>query len=573
MKMISVLVIGLFIFSFPVHAKLSTSTVHVVLTIDETSVYVNGEAFQLDAPAVVVDGKTYVPLKFLSERFGVRVAFDAVAQIASIRFLASDVAVSLPDQTMTINGFSSAMTPTFRVIQNRLMVQLTWFGAQLGAKIAYEPFLRRIEMVMTPLPIDARVNVQAKPVAKFTLGKPTYRIGERIKYIDLSYDPDGDGIASTAWKNNQPVFFAPGSYEVTLQVTDSKGNTSDVYRRAVVVTAETVRTPLEYAMHEARLQTTYKFASKAEREMFVQAQKLPVTVTQRTDRKLLVSDSPENVTEYGLLYRDVVNGRGRLYANHINETDERLQLAIVATNEGTAPVTIRTTRQGEVWPSVYANLIGHQATVDFLLDDVYKDNVVVGAGQSVAYAIMPDFLPGQGVNLMYDVETTGQVTFSFVAMLPGDAIDDIGTYRPLPYDRHVRGSFMVSHIDWDIDASGTGLRAITIGDNKRDVFVTGYDVFRQMDVVNFGNYGVVYTMRIRNTGKVAIGVLARGGPFKGPFLINGEIVLAPRSGIVTPFDGLTLLARTEGDEPYVDIVFSPPAGSAFPIDLVLFPLK
>jgi hypothetical protein len=34
-----------------------------------------------------------------------------------------------------------------------------------------------------------------------------------------------------------------------------------------------------------------------------------------------------------------------------------------------------------------------------------------------------------------------------------------------------------------------------------------------------------------------------------------------------------VLARTTGDEASLDIEFTPPAGSAFPIDIVFYPLE
>jgi hypothetical protein len=71
---------------------------------------------------------------------------------------------------------------------------------------------------------------------------------------------------------------------------------------------------------------------------------------------------------------------------------------------------------------------------------------------------------------------------------------------------------------------------------------------------------------------MAVMILANGGVFKGPFKINGEIRLVPESGVLTAFDGMQILAKTTGKEDSLDIEFTPPAGSAFPIDLIFYPL-
>jgi len=50
-------------------------------------------------------------------------------------------------------------------------------------------------------------------------------------------------------------------------------------------------------------------------------------------------------------------------------------------------------------------------------------------------------------------------------------------------------------------------------------------------------------------------------------------VLAPNSRAITPIDGVYLLTRTTGNEDELNIEFTPPAGSNFPIDLILWPLE
>jgi hypothetical protein len=105
-----------------------------------------------------------------------------------------------------------------------------------------------------------------------------------------------------------------------------------------------------------------------------------------------------------------------------------------------------------------------------------------------------------------------------------------------------------------------------------DPFVKGYDTERQMNVSNEGNYGMIYHIHADKPRKMALMLLAKGGPFKGPFLINGQFIMAPASGIINAFQSIQVLARTSGTEDSLDIEFTPPAGSAFPIDLIFYPL-
>ena len=291
-------------------------------------------------------------------------------------------------------------------------------------------------------------------------------------------------------------------------------------------------------------------------------------------RTLLVSDSPEEFTANGILYQDNINGKARLYADHINGTKRNMTFAIFATNNTDKPITIKTTNKGEVYPSVYATLIGDKASVDFLLNNVYTEEMTVPPQASYVYAKLPEFYPGQGVNCFYDVETNGELQMSFITT---DQMLTTTTVKELPllsFNGNVRGTFPVSEIQWQVDASSfTKKSVLTIGDNITDPFVKGYDVMRKHDVINGGNYGVVYKIHADKPRKMAVMVIARGGVFNGPFKINGEIIPVLYSGVLLAFDGMVVLARTTGTEDALDIEFTPPAGSAFPIDLIFYPLE
>jgi hypothetical protein len=47
----------------------------ITMTIDRTAVYINGEQQELDVPATLVSGRTYVPLRFIAEAFGADVGY------------------------------------------------------------------------------------------------------------------------------------------------------------------------------------------------------------------------------------------------------------------------------------------------------------------------------------------------------------------------------------------------------------------------------------------------------------------------------------------------------------------
>jgi hypothetical protein len=64
--------------------KLGGST--LVVTIGSKAAYVDKELTTLDVPAVAVGGRTFVPIRFVSESFGAVVDFDAETQMVMVRY-------------------------------------------------------------------------------------------------------------------------------------------------------------------------------------------------------------------------------------------------------------------------------------------------------------------------------------------------------------------------------------------------------------------------------------------------------------------------------------------------------
>ncbi|MFK7697479.1 stalk domain-containing protein [Paenibacillus sp. HJGM_3] len=569
----------LYLVSTQASAGVATTTMSIYLNEDQPVAAVDGQKFDLDTPAAVKDGnRWFVPLMFLSQQMGFEVKYNASTNRVEVGTSRAKLEVDSANKVVYVNGVASPYDPMAKLVNERLMVADSWLYDFLGAKYTYNTAEKRLEItyVKRPPALTNDANSNSKPVARFTFAKPVYKMGEAVKYIDLSYDPDAEGLSYT-WTGNQEAFYKPGKHLVTLKVTDGKGRVSDTYSRYIEIENKTMyNTEIDRLLYTTPPGTIIKTDWPLLYARFLEIPELPKKVTEDRSRTLLMSDAPETIVEKGILYQDTVNGKARLYGSHMNGMNEKLQFVIMATNSTNKPVTIRTTNKGEVYPSIYAHLIGHQASVEFLLGDRYDEKLTIPPGETRAYIQMPDFQPGQGVNVFYDVETDGPIKFSFMAM---DAVIETPTslypslYKPLPFDGHVRGTFPVSEKRWDIDASSFKKPSrLVFGDNKSDPFQPGYDVFRQQQVFEDGNYGVVYKIHADKPRKMAILLLARGGAFKGPFKFNGEFVLAPPSGVIVAFEQMQVLYRTTGNEPSLDIEFTPPAGSAFPMDLIFYPL-
>ncbi|OXM87791.1 copper amine oxidase N-terminal domain-containing protein [Paenibacillus rigui] len=548
----------------------------------DNQAYADGQPLTLDAPVLQIKEQVYVPAVILPELLGVSVKWQSDTSTVQLTLPSGFAEFALASKELRVNGQAESFDKAAMVHDDRLYIRLDWLNGYVQFKANVNQQWNRLELLYVKMPQagesfhnDTMPN--AKPIARFTVDKEKYRLGEPIRYTDASYDPDGDKISSMEWTGKAEAIFEPGLFKVSLQVTDSRGTVSETFSHNVEISNEPYLDPFEYKVYHEPVGTFVKEEEKTLRSYLRGIPQLPNVTKLSTERPLIVSDSPETFTEKGFLYQEKVNGKARLYADHVNGMNEKVQFAIAVRNPSPdRTVTIKTTRKGEVYPSIYANLIGNEASIEFLQDDQEQrepDTMVLGPYETAYYKKMPEFFPGQGMNVLYDVETDGEVYFSFVAMDAGAGLDSIGLYNRLPYNGNVRGTFNGSDVSWNVDARNFSKpSSLAIGDGTSDKFVTGTDFFSKEDSLNLGNYGVVYKIHLDHPRKMAVLLLPRGGVFRGPFEVDGRIVQAPPSGVMMDYQGYTILARTNGTEPSMDIEFTPAAGSAFPVDVIFYPL-
>ncbi len=64
--------------------KIIKDSIKISLTIGEPNAIVNGEKVQLDSPAIVIDGRTLIPVRFVAESLGASVSWNSDARTALI---------------------------------------------------------------------------------------------------------------------------------------------------------------------------------------------------------------------------------------------------------------------------------------------------------------------------------------------------------------------------------------------------------------------------------------------------------------------------------------------------------
>lgn len=330
--------------------------------------------------------------------------------------------------------------------------------------------------------------------------------------------------------------------------------------------------------------------------------RLPVDVMD-TGGTLIFSDSPEYVHRNGILYTDTVAGDARILFYHLNDTGVRKKLAVIVENTAFEENKIEITRGGFSAPSTNFLSVG-KATQSMYMQNNFHDTLKLkGRERKLFQAEMNDVIinPGHLIYGVYDFHASKPVKI-FVMMYPYSAnpLDFLNIAEILPKDsQRLRGTFKRMNrtikLKKEYDPQVDGIGYILICDNATDYFKHGIDATDGSEVINFGNYGVNYTLNFSTKSKTRFCLSPLGGKYAGAMRYfhgkesgmiatpEGRIYFGDKTPQEPPHvqkareEGISILTnQTEISElgsysGNVSFEYSPPGASNLPVNIVLMP--
>ena len=99
------------------------------------TVKVDGKALKLDQPPVIQDGRTLVPLRAIFEALGAQVQWDAEAQSVIAEKRLDIISLVIGDNKLNINGDEKTLDVPAQIIEGRTMVPVRAISEAFGAKV------------------------------------------------------------------------------------------------------------------------------------------------------------------------------------------------------------------------------------------------------------------------------------------------------------------------------------------------------------------------------------------------------------------------------------------------------
>lgn len=219
----------------------------MILQLDSTLAWINGEEYTLTARPVVREARTYLPLRFMADMLlEANVDWDPQAKKVTIVKNGKKVEITIGKQEAHINGDQIQIENTPIIINSMTYLPLRTTAELFDIQTAYDETTRSITLIKLQ---DGSYEPEIiKPaIPKFSFERDHYIAGQQVKVIDESFHEGGRSITNTRWmidfdekKTNVKLanmFSKPraGNYLVSLKVEAGKGNWSEWETKEITI--------------------------------------------------------------------------------------------------------------------------------------------------------------------------------------------------------------------------------------------------------------------------------------------------------------------------------------------------
>ena len=582
----------------------------VSVTIGSKIAKVDGLELELLAAPIIENDTTLVPLRFISEAFNIVVDYDNTTKTITLdKKISTDTPVDVP-----IEIPNSAPNASFYFPQNYVAGQTVTaintssdpdgdtITEQLWSVFTGEKTITNKElsnMFKTPKAGTYTIGLQVKDakglwsewtyetitigenkapvITSLTSKKTSYSQGEPIEF-SYTYDNESwETVTEGKWTyrsisepenrstlGKPDVLFNEGDYVITLYLDDAYGNRSAKAETIVHITEKTIMSELSYRFTHGKIGD---WIDNFQNFNYLNYKDITVTDKTYQEGTLIMSDSPEEVKGQGILYKDKINGNGRILIHHINsitDTTETQRLVLVAENTTEKPVTIRLMNKSIKGPATDILRVGQLTLNEYLSGTVPTETMTLAPGEK-RYIYDKNWSYNTCISGHMDVETDGDIEFIVANLGKDHQLQDLDHLIYYPADGvHFSGTYDVVGINYKLELDGNGPEKLLLGKKDSGEWIVGYDERTNTVVENAGNFGVSYYITV--TAKEDTGVILnnRGGIFQGAIRWNNTVHNMPGKGT---FNGTTTKSVVMGvikKGETVTIEYLLPNGSAAP---------
>jgi len=115
-----------------------------LLVISQMPVFVNSERLYFDVPPVIENGRTLLPVRKIMEKMGAQVTWDEPSQIVAIENGTTSIKLKIGAKTAEVNGKTVKLDVPPKVVQGRTLIPIRFISENLGYKVQWDAPRERV---------------------------------------------------------------------------------------------------------------------------------------------------------------------------------------------------------------------------------------------------------------------------------------------------------------------------------------------------------------------------------------------------------------------------------------------
>ena len=105
---------------------------------------VNGKTTMLEQGALIKNGRTLVPLRFIAEAMGATLAWDAVTRTANITLAGNKIALTIDKTLAKVNDYDVTLDAPAAIINRKTVVPMRFVAESMGSTTVWNAALRKV---------------------------------------------------------------------------------------------------------------------------------------------------------------------------------------------------------------------------------------------------------------------------------------------------------------------------------------------------------------------------------------------------------------------------------------------
>ncbi len=124
----------------------------ISMKVGSPQMFVNGKIVPLDAPPIIVNSRTLVPLRAIAEALGADVNWDPEYKQVTVRLNGTTILLTIGSPIALVNDSLTYIDTTPIISNGRTMVPLRFIAETLNAEVSWNPDSKTIDIIHEHLP-------------------------------------------------------------------------------------------------------------------------------------------------------------------------------------------------------------------------------------------------------------------------------------------------------------------------------------------------------------------------------------------------------------------------------------